>query len=98
MKVKNEFLRSMCEFFLLDSGVLVFLNSGDNKEELRIIELLISNVKVSLNLLSIGGFSEKEVSSECGIIMDQFSDEEWEKKIYDHYEKIVDKFNNNIYV
>ena len=97
MKANKDYLKTMCESFILDSVVLDIIKSANQNEDLKIIELLRSNIKVALNLLTIGGFSEKEVKTECDIIMDRFTDDELLDKSYEHYEKIVDNFKNNIY-
>ena len=98
MKTSKEYLRTVCECFVLDSVVMDVLKSGNQNEDLKIIELLKSNLNVAAGLLSLGGFSEKEVQSECDKIIAQFTDDEWEKKTYDHYEKIYNKFQNKSYL
>lgn len=98
MKARKDYLRKVCECFVLDSVVLDVLKSGNQNEDLKIIELLRSNIDVSINLLTIGGFSEKDIKSECDLIIERFTDDELEKKTYDHYEKIYNKIKANVYL
>jgi GH35 family endo-1,4-beta-xylanase len=95
MKANKDYVRTLCERFVLDKIVLDVLKRGNQNEDQIIMELLRSNLKVTAILLALKGFSEKEVQSECDMIINQYSDEELWKKSYHHYEMIYNNLKNN---